>query len=48
MFFQYVGRWYELYRVHNADEESYDKCEYDEYFDTGNGIGVRSVAYNTG
>ncbi|XP_023717372.1 lazarillo protein-like [Cryptotermes secundus] len=44
---QYVGTWYEMYRIHNADEENYGNCEYDEYFDTGNGINVRSVAYNT-
>jgi hypothetical protein len=42
-----VGRWYELYRIQNADEKDYANCEYDEYFDTGNGIDVRSVAYNT-
>jgi hypothetical protein len=47
LFFQYVGTWYEMYRTHNADEEDYASCEYDEYFNTGNGINVRSVAYNT-
>jgi hypothetical protein len=44
---QYVGRWYEVYRTKNTDEEEYAYCEYDEYSDNGNGIGLRSVAYNT-
>jgi lipocalin len=44
---QYVGKWYELYRIQNAGEEEYANCEYDEYFEAEDGIGVRSVAYNT-
>jgi len=41
-----VGTWYTLYRVQNTDEDDYANCEYDEYFETEDGITVRSVAYN--
>lgn len=44
--FQYLGEWYELYRIPNAAEDDLT-CEAEQLFKTENGIGIQSVAYNT-
>jgi hypothetical protein len=43
---QYLGAWYELYRIPNAAENDLT-CEVQQLFKTDDGIGIESVAYNT-
>jgi lipocalin len=46
VFFQYLGAWYELYRIPNAAEDDLS-CEAERLFKTENGVGIETVGYDT-